>query len=374
MKVLQLVSSTESRSDILASIAIDSNSGDSTVEFVCLDQGTGDFAALLRGAGVPLHVLGAGNPLQLAIRLRKFLRRIDADAIQSHGHHASLTLTLATLGLRRRLAIMPVRHHNLFHHLINKRLRVLADRAIIRLADGVVATSTSVRDTLIAEGCPMNRLYRATNGRHWDGLSIKREDVTQIRSTCQHTYLMVAVGNLKFEKDYPTLIRALRMIVDSRIDAELQIAGTGSKHSRRQLEALVKDLNLERHVRLLGWVDDVLSLMKAADLFVQASVDEASPQVVYEAAGLGVPVVATSAGGITDILGKYQELVEPGDVAGLADALVASLSDLEAEGIRAEGISADVRDRYGNERCRESYLGACRQLLNDMSRKDMQLT
>jgi len=114
--------------------------------------------------------------------------------------------------------------------------------------------------------------------------------------------------------------------------------------------------------------------MKAADLFVQASVDEASPQVVYEAAGLGVPVVATSAGGITDILGKYQELVEPGDVAGLADALVASLSDLEAEGIRAEGISADVRDRYGNERCRESYLGACRQLLDDMSRKDMQLT
>lgn len=370
MRVLQLVSSTEGRNDILASIAIGSNGRDRTVEFVCLDQGTGDFASLLHNAGIPLHVLGTGNPLRLAIRLRQFLRGADVDVVQSHGHRVSLLLIIATLGLRRRPAVMPVRHHNLFHHLIRKHLRVLADRAIIRFADGVVAISTSVRDTLIAEGCPLNRLYRATNGRHWDGLSHNLEDATRIRGTCRHTYMLVAVGNLKFEKDYPALIRALRLVVDAGIDAELQIAGTGSPHARQQLAALASDLDLSEHVRFLGWVDDVLSLIGAADVFVQASVDEASPQVVYEAAGLGVPVVATSAGGIRDILDRYQDLVEPGDVIGLADALVASLSDLEAERIRAEGISADVRDRYGNERCRESYLRACRQLLEDMGRRE----
>ena len=370
MRIVQLVSSTEGRNDILASIAIGSNGRDRTVEFVCLDQGTGDFASLLRGAGVSLHVLGTGSPLRLVIRLRKFLRNTGADVIQSHGHHASMMLTCAALGLRRRPAVMPVRHHNLFHHLIRKRLRVLADRAIIRLADGVVATSTSVRDTLLAEGCPQNHLYHATNGRDWDGLTLDDKHATRIRGTCRHTYMLVAVGNLKFEKDYPTLIRALRLVVDAGVDAELQIAGTGSEDALLQLRAMVSDLSLDDHVRFLGWDDDVLSLIGAADVFVQASVDEASPQVVYEAAGLGVPVVATSAGGITDILGRYQDLVEPGDVIGLADALVASLSDLEAERIRAEGISADVRDRYGNERCRESYLLACRQLLEDMGRRE----
>ena len=54
----------------------------------------------------------------------------------------------------------------------------------------------------------------------------------------------------------------------------------------------------------------------------------------------------------------------------LADALVASLSNLKAERIRAEGISADLPDHYRNERCRESYLPACRQLLEDLGRRE----
>ena len=54
----------------------------------------------------------------------------------------------------------------------------------------------------------------------------------------------------------------------------------------------------------------------------------------------------------------------------LADALVASLSDLKAERIRAEGISADLPDHYRNERCRGSYLPACRQLLEDLGRRE----
>ena len=54
----------------------------------------------------------------------------------------------------------------------------------------------------------------------------------------------------------------------------------------------------------------------------------------------------------------------------LADALVASLSDLKAERIRGGGISADLLDRYGNERCIESHLRAFRQLLQDMGRQE----
>ena len=54
----------------------------------------------------------------------------------------------------------------------------------------------------------------------------------------------------------------------------------------------------------------------------------------------------------------------------LADALVASLSDPKAERIRGGGISADLRDRYGNEQGRESYLRTFRQLLEDMGRRE----
>ena len=154
---------------------------------------------------------------------------------------------------------------------------MLLDRFIIHRADGMVAISTSVRDTLIAEGCPLDRLYFATNGRDWDDAGQDRNRVSQIRGSCQHEFLLVAVGNLKFEKDYPTLIRAVREVVDRGTDVELQIAGVGADQDRTQLEALVSDLDLADHVRFLGWVEDALTLIAAADLFVHSSIDEASP-------------------------------------------------------------------------------------------------
>ena len=366
MKTLQVVLSTVGRHDILSSIAIGLGAEEHDVEFASFDEGTGDFASLLRRHGVVLHALGLGSTLRSVVRLRRLLRGTEAAVVQAHGHHASLLLVLSMLGLRGGPASMPIRHHNLSHHLIRSRLRVLLDRFIIHRADGVVVTSTSVRESLIAEGCPLDRLYFATNGRDWDDVGLDRNRVIEIRGSCQHEFLLVAVGNLKFEKDYPTLIRAVREVVDRGTDVELQIAGVGADQDRTQLEALVSELDLADHVRFLGWVEEALTLIAAADLFVHSAIDETGPQVVYEAAGLGVPVVATSAGGITDILGRHYELVDPGDPVGLAETVLRCLSELDANRRRAESIAVDIRKRYGSARCRESYLRACSDLLRDM--------
>ena len=170
---------------------------------------------------------------------------------------------------------------------------MLLDRFIIHRADGVVATSTSVRDTLIAEGCPLDRLYFATNGRDWDDAGQDRNRVTQIRGSCQHEFLLVAVGNLKFEKDYPTLIRAVREVVDRGTDVELQIAGVGDDQARSQLEVLVSDLDLADHVRFLGWVEEALTLIAAADLFVHSSIDEPGGAQTFSADTTNLLILAT---------------------------------------------------------------------------------
>ena len=130
---------------------------------------------------------------------------------------------------------------------------------------------------------------------------------------------------------------------------------------KQAVDRVAADAGVADRVEFGGWCPDPGAIMLAADVVVHASIDEASPQAVYEAAGYGVPVVATWAGGIRDILGQYQRLVPPGDVEALAEAIIRVVDDLPAARREADSFAAEVRERYGVESCGSSYLEACRQ-------------
>jgi len=247
--------------------------------------------------------------------------------------------------------------------MIGNRVRLAMDRLTIRWVDLMVASSTSVADTLIAEGCPLDRMAHATNGRSWSLLADQAPDQAMVdvrRSQRAAAVRLVAVGNLKEEKDHPTLIRALGRVVGSGRDVELFLAGTGSDEARRDLERVAAESGVADRVVFGGWRTDPMAVMASADGVVHASVDEASPQAVYEAAGLGVPVIATWAGGIRDILGRHQELLPPRDVESLATAIMELVDDPGAARAKAAGFAAEIRERYGSEACGSSYLEACR--------------
>ena len=361
VRILEVIPATGGRNEILASI-VRSAVGAVDLEFATLDGGDGEFAVFLHEQGIPLHVLGPGAALRTVVRLRSLIRRSSVDVVQAHGHEAGWQTALSTTGVGCRTATVVARHHNLYHHIARKRLRILLDRFTIRRVDMMVATSTSVGDTLVGEGCPLDRLLFATNGRDWE-VEPDADSVAAHRSDRRATFRVVAVGNLKVEKDYPTLLRAMARLVGAGVDAELVIAGTGSDSARSQIDDLITELELNGRVSCPGWIPDVFEFVLSADVLVHASLDEASPQAVYEAAGLGVPVVATWAGGIRDILGRHQELVAPGDDEALALQVAVVLGDTAAARSRAEGIAGDIRDRYSSDRCGTSYLQACRAVL-----------
>ena len=362
MRVLQVIPGTVGRNEILESI-VRSAAGEVDLEFATLDDGDGEFAVFLREQGIPLHVLGPGAALRTVVRLRSLIRRSLVDVVQAHGHEAGWQTALSTTGVGCRTATVVARHHNLYHHIARKRLRILLDRFTIRRVDMMVATSTSVGDTLVGEGCPLDRLLFATNGRDWE-VEPDMDSVAAHRSDRRATFRVVAVGNLKVEKDYPTLLRAMARLVGAGVDAELVIAGTGSDRARSQIDDLIMELELTGRVSCPGWIPDVFEFVLSADVLVHASLDEASPQAVYEAAGLGVPVVATWAGGIRDILGRHQELVAPGDDAAMAAQMAAVLDDLTGARRRAGEIAVDIRERYSSDRCGASYLRACDEVMS----------
>lgn len=139
--------------------------------------------------------------------------------------------------------------------------------------------------------------------------------------------VILGVGRLTKQKDFPTLIRAFALVRRER-PARLLILGEGEERSR--LEALVKELGLEGDVALPGFVDNPYAYMSRAAVFVLSSAWEGLPNVLIQAMACGCPVVSTDCpSGPAEILenGKYGPLVPVGDVEHLFRAIVTIMDE-----------------------------------------------
>jgi glycosyltransferase involved in cell wall biosynthesis len=117
----------------------------------------------------------------------------------------------------------------------------------------------------------------------------------------------------------------------------------GDGQCRRELEALVMRLGVEKQCRFLGFRRDLGEIFRAMDLMVLPSLTEGLPNVVLEAFAEAKPVVATSVGGVPEIVedGVSGLLVPPGDSGALADATIRLL--LAPDAGKAMGMAGHAR-------------------------------
>lgn len=207
-------------------------------------------------------------------------------------------------------------------------------------ADAVVGVSNEVVEDLvdalgvskrkartIHNPMPLDRI-RALAGEPVDGLE-------------KGPPIVLGVGSLTREKDFPTLLRAFVRVRERR-NARLVILGEGEQ--RQQLESLAHELKIEDAVFLPGFVENPFAWMKAASVFVLTSKWEGFGNVLVEAMACGTPVVSTDCpGGPREILegGKWGALVPVGNEEALGDSIVATLDDPPVE-------AAELVERAGD--------------------------
>lgn len=137
--------------------------------------------------------------------------------------------------------------------------------------------------------------------------------------------VLVGSGRLTRQKDFPTLLRAFKRVLEDR-PCRLIILGEGG--DRPQLESLIQELGIKDHVELPGFVTNPYPYVDKASAFVLSSRWEGSPIVLTEALALGTPAVSTDCpSGPVETLdgGKHGPLVPMGDPQALATAILQTL-------------------------------------------------
>jgi glycosyltransferase involved in cell wall biosynthesis len=180
-------------------------------------------------------------------------------------------------------------------------------------------TEGARRDLGANFGVPEKRLVRMSAN------AVLEKAVADRASAQRERGLLVSVGRLSPEKDYPTLIRAFAKL--DREDLRLEIAGEGPM--REALQSLINELGVSDRVALLGFVADPFSVFSRAVLAVSSSRYEGFGNAIVEALACGTPVVATDCPyGPREILagGGCGILVPVGDADALAQGITQTLA------------------------------------------------
>ncbi len=155
--------------------------------------------------------------------------------------------------------------------------------------------------------------------------------------------VILAVGRLTKQKDFPTLIRAFAEVRGRRA-GRLVILGEGE--DRPALEALVSELGVGADVALPGFRENAMAYMARSALFVLSSAWEGLPTVLIEALAAGTQVVSTDCpSGPREILqdGRLGTLVPVGDAAALAGAMIHAL-DRPRDTVPLDALTPFTRD------------------------------
>jgi glycosyltransferase involved in cell wall biosynthesis len=224
------------------------------------------------------------------------------------------------------------------------RLYESAARPTLRLLDGVVAVSATLLAIARRWG-PRGGATHISNGIDAEAVSAAVEAAephAAAAGSVDGAPVILSLGRLSKEKGHHHLIEAVAGLEGVR--PRLIIAGDGVEREALALrgEAVGVDLVMP------GYVTDVPSLLRSADVLAQPSLKEGLPIAVLEAMAAGVPVIATRVGDLPEVLdGGAGALVPAGDVTALRDALAVALADETAR--RAMGAAGAARARLRHD-------------------------
>ncbi|MGA2382381.1 MAG: glycosyltransferase family 4 protein [Gemmatimonadales bacterium] len=263
-------------------------------------------------------------------RLRALLTEVGADVIHAHSGHAVALAALASVGTRTRLVVtrrvaLPLRRNPVTRWKYARATRI-------------IAVSEHVREILLAGGIADSRIGVVRSGVDLAQPQAPAREATLASLGVDPRRLLVVMVSALVppHKDPETFVAAIAAARAAGCDCQALLVGAGPLLGAA--ERACRRAGLDGVLRLTGFRGDALELLAAADVAVLSSRDEGLGTTLLDAMQAGVPIVATAAGGVREVVrdGLDGLLVPVGDGVALGAAIARVLSDPELGDALAE--------------------------------------
>lgn len=256
--------------------------------------------------GIEVYALGIINFTRLIfgiIRLKRIITGFKPEIVHSHMVHANLVTRITRLLCRFPVLICTI--HNLEERGSKKSgwIREMLYRLTDPLCDLTTQVSKIGLEKYINKKIvSRNKIAYIPNGIDMQNYAINtnsNKNLIEILDI-KGKFILLAVGSLTVQKDYPNMLKAVKIVSSKFPELILLIAGSGPLMV--ELQAVTKELEIDDVVKFLGIRNDVPALMDIADLYIMSSSWEGLPVVLLEAASSRLPIVATDVGGNSEVV------------------------------------------------------------------------
>lgn len=290
-----------------------------SVELICPPDSPVAERSAAEGIAVhPIKMRGEANPVP-ASRIRKIFLRGEYDVCHMHTSHAH-TFGVLARGLRRRPITVVSRRVDFS---IYRRAAFGLNWFKYRFGvDRFVAISRAIRDVLVQDGIDSSRISVVHSGVKKPPPPAESPETIRAQLGLPGTARVIGnVAHLASHKGQIHFVSAMANLQREFPDVHAVIVGEGGE--RASIEARIAELGVGDRVHLVGFKEDVSSYLNFFDFFCMPSVQEGLCTSLLDALQFELPVVASEAGGIPEIIrpGETGLLAQPGDAHDLADKL-----------------------------------------------------
>jgi glycosyltransferase involved in cell wall biosynthesis len=328
-----------------------------------------------KSISVPVHVFPWKrvyhlDALKAAVDLRKLIRDEHVDIVQTYFETSNLWGGLVTklsgallLSSRRDMGILRKSQHELAYRLVN------------RLSNRVLAVSEEVKRFCIdAEGIAPEKVSVVYNGVDLRHIAAEEalENPFANAEWAGAAHIVTCLGNFRRIKGIDVFIRAAQRVCRELPDAVFLIAGSAYEGDyTTEIRQMIRSMGLEKNVKLLGFIDDPVPLLKMSNAFCLLSRSEGFCNALLEAMACGVPSVVTRVGGNPEAISEGENgfMVSVEDDATAAERLLFLLRNPERAIQIGQAGRITARTRFSAEAMINNLISLYRDLIAERNNK-----
>jgi glycosyltransferase involved in cell wall biosynthesis len=318
--------------------------------------GESPVAAAARNAGLPVATILERRRWDTGVipQLRRIIADYRPDILESRNIKSHFLVRM--LGLHKRYPWVAWNHGYTERDWLDRAYSQL-DRWSLQAAFRVVTVCRPFAETLERRGID-GRKTTILHNFVKPFVPAPTEDVEGLRRSLgvQNQAVILAVGRLSSEKGHAILLQAAARLEKMNEAPDFRVVVVGDGPEQENLQRLTARLGIGQRIVMAGFQADVRPYYCLSTLLALPSYSEGSPNVVLEAMAAGLPIAATAAGGVPEILedGVTGLMVTPGDPQAMAEAILRILRDKALASRLAAAARSCAQSKYTPQAYRRS--------------------